>query len=423
MPSLTQIVMKMTKNHEKAKAMDELLLTELVKKLIESESQPGGPYLLNSKLDLTLNIRILKLFKIFNKALPNVESYLDAQLNDTSTHITAKLKILIDEIAAFEKKPIINHSIAEESEYQFFTLFLNTLTQEIREPAETIGRKIIHIDNSGEITKLPRLFSESLSFLGKSINLNFEILGRANFMIWVAYSIYDSVIDGDTSPGSIPTANIFMRQALELYRQCPIDYNIVLEYISKVDSSNSWEVAHCRFINNSKTLEIFDIPSKGNMLSLLQNRAIAHVIGPLCIIFEYGLENAESNRAKQALNFYCIARQLNDDLHDWVDDFTNGRMTYVLVELFRKAYIRPGKYDTELTLKKLKKIFYQTELERLCALIELYINKSVSLLEENHIGSGNSDFVNNFIKPIGLSATSALEQHRLNKASISLLNI
>jgi len=423
MPSLTQIIIKMTKNHEKAKAIDELLLSELVKKLIESESRPGGPYLLNGKLDLALNMRILKLFKIFNKTLPNVESYIDTQLNHTSTHMTAELKILINEMAVVEKKPIINHSVAKESEYHFFTLFLSTLTQEVRKPAETIGRKIIHIDNTGEITKMPRLFSESLSFLNKSINLNFEILGQANFMIWVAYSIYDSVIDGDVSPGSIPTANIFMRQALELYRQCSVDYNTVLEYISKVDSSNSWEVAHCRFTNNSKTIEISDIPTKGNMMSLLQNRAIAHVIGPLCVISEYGLENAESDRAKRALNLYCIARQLNDDLHDWVDDFINGRMTYVLAELFRKAYIRPGKYNTELTLKKLKKIFYQTELERLCSLIESYINKSVSLLEENHISIGDSDFANNFIKPIGSSATSALKQHRINKASISLLNI
>lgn len=422
MISLETQVVKMTKALEEKKNIDEILLSEIVKSLIESELQPGGPYLFNGHLNLLLNARILKLFALLNKPLPNVSQFIDNSIEIQHGSIREKVVQILKEVNDIKhNKKSVDTNFNVDGYYNFFSSYFNMLSPEIRQSTVLTGEKVISMDRLGEITKLSLLFSESITYIHKMSLGELKILGHANFMVWISYSLYDSVFDNDMGSDAVPAANIFMRKALELYIKSHVDYNLAIDYMFKVDTANSWEMAHCRFKIDSENIIIESIPGNMNMEKLLENRAIAHIIGPLSIAKKYGVKNSDLKKIEKALKMYCIARQLNDDLHDWVEDFENGRMTYVLAELFRKAKVPIGSSDAQFILKRLKTIFYDSELERICLVTESYIDKSIQLLNTVDIIANNNEFIKLFIQPIKSSVSKAAEQHRMNKKSISLM--
>jgi hypothetical protein len=418
--SLTEQVSEMLIIVKNKETIQVELLTKLVKTLIEFESEPGGPYYVDGKIDLITNAHIFELFKRLNKELPKVEIFLKNGLNKKSVLLSSIQKKEINRILTF-KLDKSKDIIISSTNYKFIKQFTDTLTTNVRKVAEGYIDKVQKVDKYGEISNLSSIFYEAFAD-GKTLKLKLlKKLGEANFMIWVAYSIYDSIIDNDTTPDDVSVANICMRYALKTYIECSINHSIVFEYINKVDSANFWEVNNCRFAINTKSFELSKIPSNSDMVKLLQNRAIAHIIGPLCISSKLYLDEKKHIDIEQALSFYCIARQLNDDLHDWVEDYKNGRMTYILNELFRKAGIHTGKNDSKETLKKMKVIFYEYELENFCKLILSYVIKSESLLLGANPKFKDNLLIIKYIGDIKRTACNALEKHKFNKDSVLAL--
>jgi len=419
MPSLLQRVLSITESLERKEELSSLELTELVKSLIKSESQAGGPYLTDGKEDIMLNVYILRLFKILNKELPNVESYINEQLLNKSTPLSTESKILITSIFEKDNTSLSIDNTGLDYNYSFYNSFVKSLQPEVRPAAIRYGDRIMKVDQKGEVTNLAIIFYDSLKNVNSGISIDFNKLGHANFMIWVAYSIYDSIIDGDENINALSTANIAMRKAIETYKECAVNPTLVSEYTNKVDSANAWELEHCRFVLNETDIIISSLPTQSSMEYLLENRAIAHIIGPVSIAESLRLGDVDSAKIKQALKYYCIARQLNDDLHDWMDDFIAGRITYVVSSLLRKSGYKKGVYDTEKTLNSLKNIFYESELERLCSITQNYVSKSSRILAEVNPYFKESKFVKFYLNPIGDSAVKAMKMHRFNKSTVS----
>jgi len=417
MTTLLELVIKATKILEEKSMINEELLINLVQALIKSESKPGGPYLVNKDCDLILNTRILKLFVLLNKPLPNVERYIETQLSVLPNSSTVEVKRIFNEITAFRKSRSISETSNKKNvdRYIFYELFLNTLSPEVYTYAREFGNKIIKVDMDGEITDFAKLFHDGLSSESAFTKNALHELGNANFMTWVAYSIYDSVIDEDIEPGALSGANIIIRHATEIYRSVLIDFNIVLDRLQRVDSANSWETKHCRFSYINENIKLPPIPNEKNMEALLKDRAIAHIIGPLAIASRSNIGTATLQTIEEALEHYCIARQLNDDLHDWVEDFHKGRITFVLARLLRESKIHSEIHDEKSLVDNLKKIFYEKELISLCKLIECHTEKSITLLAKSGFEDGNNQFIKKFIKPIEHSAMRARQTHKSNQ--------
>jgi hypothetical protein len=83
-----------------------------------------------------------------------------------------------------------------------------------------------------------------------------------------------------------------------------------------------------------------------------------------------------SSRLLTAFRHYLIARQLNDDLHDWREDMRAGCMTYVLTVLLRDACILPGEYPLDELLPTLERYFWYQTLPYTCRRILYHVDTS-----------------------------------------------
>lgn len=423
MPSLSNLVDITTKKLEHNEDLTQKLLTSLVESLIASEVKPGGPYQNNGVPELLLNARILKLFLLLNKPMPDLELFVNKQVNDDSKNISAELELVLLDISKIKEGNLAHSEDGpRNSDYDFYFDYLETLTPEVNITATEIGKKIIKADSKGEITQLSSSFQNSIYCETKLNARDLILLGQINFLVWSAYSIYDAVIDGDLTPGALSSANILSRRSLQLYLLLPIDFNLVLSYFSRVDCANAWETSNCRFDKKSDIVQFNYIPTEDEMKMLLSNRAIAHILGPISITTLNKTSSLQLNNIQEALEYYCIARQLNDDLHDWVEDFNNSRITIVVAALLNKAKVKSGIYETMKILTDLKYIFYETELDRICLMVEDYISKSIKLFIQAGVSDKNGLFIDLYVKPIACSARKARKAHQINKMSVANLS-
>ena len=297
--------------------------------------------------------------------------------------------------------------------------FIDSLDEPAIDIANNIFQKIYRVDTNGEISQLSTIFFKGLRLSSTSIpNSLLDTFGIANFFIWMAYSLYDRVIDNDLSTDHVMVANIFERKAVELYQANDISCVTILTLLNRTDQANAWEVKHCRFVPNRSTTTIPIIPSKQKLITMLASRSIAHISGPVSI-FNILVSNTKKQQVLlEALTHYCIARQLNDDLHDWVDDFNNGRVTYVISHLLTKSeYVVGSSINTLELLEKLKLLFYESELEMLCDEIAAFSTSAIKGLIE--CGSqDNSLFIHHFLYPILLSAQKAKVLHAKRKTYV-----
>ena len=181
-------------------------------------------------------------------------------------------------------------------------------------------------------------FHEAIYRSGIVIPLDIvEQLSLANLYGWMAYDIYDDVLDGDENASSIPCANFFLRALTEIYStlavQIPGMAHLFRTTMNRIDDANAWEQKYCCFPA---------IPSFGDYHTLA-DRSIGHAMGPLAelLIAGYSADSVEYKNVELFFRHYLIARQIHDDAHDWVEDLLRGRVTSVgtlVLARFKERY-------------------------------------------------------------------------------------
>jgi hypothetical protein len=201
--------------------------------------------------------------------------------------------------------------------------------------ARVLALEKIHKDKL--IVLLPWQFYRALISHGEKIdNKAIAMLGQINAYGWIAYTIYDDFLDGEGDPKMLPLANICLREVSVGYKELLADkfndYQCVKKVLDEIDQANAWEANHCG-INISKDGNL-TIPKtlpdfKG--LSQLANKSLGHALGPIAILLLKGFaqDSFQVKNFTQYFSHYIIARQLNDDAHDWLEDLQSGRLTYV----------------------------------------------------------------------------------------------
>jgi len=179
--------------------------------------------------------------------------------------------------------------------------------------------------------------------------------------IWGMFQIYDDFLDEEGSPKLLSAANLCLRELTTIFNEILPKETGFAEFSKKIldtiDSANTWEVSHCR-INSKKRakLRISSIPDYGD-LSQLAEKSLGHALGPIAILFSLGYKET-SPEVKNLMNFfkqYIIARQLNDDAHDWEEDFTNGQVNAVGAMILQSVKSKKGK---NLTIEELQQVFW-----------------------------------------------------------------
>lgn len=315
-----------------------------------------------------------------------------------------------------EKK--LHASIVEKvtSELSFFP---GDLSQKLEE----IIQKITQTKNGSDITLLPYRFASSTKFSSKMKDSFLHELGEANLHGWLAYKIFDDMLDNEGDPKFIPVANVSARKVAEIYeRKLSSHYHLFEKMMDAMEKANAWERMFTYFPEESFLGEKAELPDY-NSYEVLAGKSLPHCLGAVAV-----LVHPKNKMSKVALDkeissvvhffhHYIIARQLNDDAHDWWSDmkrgFVNSSGTLVL-DTFRKQQKKgliPIKRRLADYEKDLSAIFWKEEVVNVAEAIHKHINLAKKSLEEMTCLTDHT-YLLSMLEPIQKATDQALDQRQ-----------
>lgn len=216
--------------------------------------------------------------------------------------------------------------------------------KEFQQTATKQLNRTITSDTDKQIILLPWYVTQSLGAKGKKISQELIIqLSMASLFGWISYTIYDDFLDDEGYPRALSVANFSLRQLTRIFDSVlPQDsqfQEMFHSIMTDLDSANAWEIAHCRItiIEGILQTENFQIPQFASKKQLAQ-KSLGHALGAAAIVFSLGYttDSLEMKRLFSFFTNYLIARQLNDDAHDWEEDLRKGHVNAVGAFLLEK---------------------------------------------------------------------------------------
>lgn len=259
---------------------------------------------------------------------------------------------------------------------------LSRLPRDLHQTSLAALRFAVDGKNGKEILLLPYQFYKSLPSPPPLPERLFIDLGLANLYGWMAYTIYDDFLDNEGDPRQLSAANVAMRRSLQAFAQALPGNTAFLQVVNRtfdtIDAANAWEVAHCRFKVSASSITIGSLPRYGAR-TRLADRSLGHALTPLVILAATGTppQSPAAQALLRALRHYIIARQLNDDTHDWRADLQAGRITYVVGTLLSELHLgfRQEQHFDNL-LPHAERQFWHTTLPRICEVITRHSQRS-----------------------------------------------
>jgi hypothetical protein len=249
--------------------------------------------------------------------------------------------------------------------------YFGRLDTDLRREALGFLERLLAGDKKREIVLLPYFFLSSFKQASALSKKSLASLGSANLYGWIAYTIYDDFLDDEGDPKLLSVANVCLRASLTSFQEAlpgHTDFQEkVLQTFDKIDAANTWEVTHCRFASNSRSITIGRMPAYGR-LSRLAERSLGHTLPPIAVLAASGKEvfDPAVQAVESSLKHYIIARQLSDDLHDWEDDLRAGHITFVVRAILQDLSIKPGQQKLEPLIIRMQKQFWNHTLNSLC---------------------------------------------------------
>lgn len=358
--------------------LDGNLMAQLTKRLIAAESQPGGPYYdKNRNLDFHTNLAIAYLFACLKMPLPNLTTFI-ATHRSLAPSSSKELLLAYDQ--AFKNTPR-NRTPTSPEHRAIFAATKTYLTRHLLQPEKRLALAFLHkihrADTNQEIALIPTFFANSL--ISPPASLPLQQLGEANIYCWIAYSIYDKLIDDEPNPHLLPVANITMREALirhqALFAPKHPFQQTILSAFNAMDHANAWELAHCRFKRAGEDIIISKLPHY-QTYRILADRCSGHILGPLAIATLCDVSEDAYAHIEKGLRHYLIARQLSDDIHDWKEDFAAGHASSTITYILQELRVQPGTHSFAALQAALQKNFWHYSIENFTTIIVRHIHRS-----------------------------------------------
>ncbi len=317
------------------------------------------------------------------------------------------------------KKPLHNSSGALKIHREIAKEVRNRFAmcdKDLKREAFKIIAKTLRGDKDKQIVLLPYFFRSSLGKFGKNISDSLIIkLGVANLFGWIAYTIYDNFLDNEGEPNLLSVANLSLRESSSGFSSILPKESLFAEFsvriFDAIDSANTWEIANSRFDINKPTT-IKNLPDYGDY-SQLAMKSFGHSLGPLAILFSLGYKenSSEVKNVTQFFKHYIIARQLNDDAHDWEDDLKNGHINAVAVQLLEDERSVNPQFKLQRADKSgsLQKTFWGKTIVGVCKDIMKYTKLARQDLKKVSVIKDTAMF-EKLLASIELSAQKALKE-------------
>lgn len=371
--------------------MDGSHLAQALQRLVSAEVAPGGPYADTSGVvDPLANAAIALFLRAKGVHLPTLAPFM-AQFEPTDLEKRVRVAAIPDIEAAPRALPL-NLTAG----YEGLLVDINTRVRVDMaawpDPLAALGEQmfamLLRADKTGEIRLMPQLFAGSLAVSSDISNDQLVLLGVANVFFWIGGMLFDDFLDEEGKPELLPIATVAHRHALALYRQItahnPRQYEHLETYCLRADHANAWEVTHARVRVTKGIITLSELPEYGDHWTLA-DRSIGHLFGPLLIMRQLSdATDVQLAHAEQGLRHYLIARQLNDDIHDWRKDLGVGQLSAVVVALLSGAGVRPGNHRLTTLIPTIEQHFMDRGLEFVGDLLEQH----TALARESLAASG-----------------------------------
>lgn len=254
---------------------------------------------------------------------------------------------------------------------------ISTLPIDARESTMALFRMMRDKDTDHAIAGLPKIFANAFA-LGDSSEKWLTTLGAATLGGWMAYTVYDNILDDEADPLQLSAANIAFREMNRLFEEIAAEvpgfgerFHAIMD---RVDAANQWEVTNCRATIRDEKIIIDRLPSYSD-LRFLAERSLGHALSAIALaLMKSNVTPTEINTVERWFIGYLSARQLNDDAHDWEEDLRHGHLNSVGLRLLRTWRERQGLSPDET---------FEFSLSQLDELRELFWNDVVPSVAED----------------------------------------
>lgn len=341
------------------------------------------------------------------EAMAKYESKLKAQMSKRKT-TTQNLKLV-----HLEKK--IYKEVVRKARRRFSKLDDDLKKQALKQLGKTLKR-----DKNKQIVLMPYFFARTVGKRDDELKHDFLVkLGLANLYGWIAYTIYDDFLDEEGDPKLLSVANLCLRESTTIFDTALPQKSEFHPFVRRIgdtiDAANTWEVTHCRVDPNKlmklAKLKSLKIPDYGDY-SQLAEKSLGHALGPAAILFSLGYSN-KSPEVKNLMKFfkhYLIARQLNDDAHDWERDLEMGHINAVGALVLKKARQKKISFKKmEKDMTPFQEIFWYEVVADVCQAVLDNVKKARDALQQISIASQTHMF-EKILSKIEQSAKQALKE-------------
>jgi hypothetical protein len=258
----------------------------------------------------------------------------------------------------------------------------NLVHVELKASVGAIFKRIKQQDSDGQIILLPSLIAKAATI--KTPESVLVRLGVLSLWGWMAYTTYDDFLDDEGEPKLLPGAMFAQRQLTATITRTFADNQMFQDEVSaildRIDQANVWEIEHCRAEIRDGRLTIAQLPDYGDYWQLA-DRSLGHSISGLGILYQAGLKSDSQmmNGLRDFFTQYLIARQLNDDAHDWEDDLSRGHINaagVLILSEWAKDHDLSGGIDVEHEREVLRLIMWEHSIDVLVVRIQDHIEKA-----------------------------------------------
>jgi hypothetical protein len=292
------------------------------------------------------------------------------------------------------------------------------LPQRLRKEYLKAAWAIIQADTQGQITDMAGLAARAIGVrLNGNVRNNLN-LGSLNG--WIAYSIYDDFFDQEAELQDLAVANHALRQTLRHYLAAlprNVEYQkLIYQALDTIDAANQWEVTNTRAaVKGPKVYAM--LPKYGNYAKLAE-RSWGHMLSATGVLMSagYGVDSPQVSGLQKFFYHYLIARQLNDDAHDWLEDLSKGHISAV-VSLLLKEFRPEGAIDLKNEQKDLQVHFWQHTIDEVAALANTHLRAARRALSGIGIDSENAfdGWLNNLEESTQRALTASHETRKFIK--------
>lgn len=262
---------------------------------------------------------------------------------------------------------------------------------ELKQSASMALDRIIAQDMDHQVAMLPYIMQKVIKK-----DVEHDILHRLAMVSiwgWMAYTVFDDFLDeeGDTRllPGAVFAHRRMLAAVLAALPTNAAFREEVRDILNRLDGANAWEMSNCRAKFVGRRLVIDKLPDYGDLWQLA-DRSLGHIISAIGVLYaaDYAPGSAETTAVRDFFRHYLIARQLNDDAHDWQDDLRRGHVNAVAVLVLRrwlggaKGRTMAKGIDLKRQGDQLRLIMWEQVIAEVCETVEFHIAQAKQAVTE-----------------------------------------